>query len=585
MTLFSGKLRNISRMNVFIVLSLFIVTVVSTLIAGVLFYLRSTALLTDIYKTNIAGELEQINAESYERIALTDAFFSHLASDAQIRAALDPAAEGYADLGGAERRIEIERRLSLLTINDYLWDRKLMNAVYIFDAEGAASGAASGGEGGKNAAEQAARAYGNEENVLQISMPDGLGNSVYFVKNIFSSYTGKRMATVVIEVDKDGWMSDYSAGIDENWIVMLYGESLLLTRGDTDGVSVSGILSAATDAGGFADAEIDGRGYFIGSRAIDAASLLSVVAVPKEYALSNLREAQSEFAAAIAVIALTAMLFTAVLGVAVTSPIKRMTDYVRDISRRKTPLSRPKGLFKEFDEFAAAFNDMLEKLEVYYNDLHEQKVLLKNAEIKALQAQISPHFLFNVLNTIMWKAEIGGSGEIYQMVLSLSELLRANVLSIDRDYVTVREELDYARFYIYLQQQRFEGKINAEISCDGVSEEALVPRFCIQPLVENAIEHGFEPLPDDGSDRRLKISLSSENGGIRVTVEDNGAGFPDGFDAENLEPSEGRQHTRVGLKNLRQRLLLLAGRENGLKAESGGGGTVITFWLPETRGK
>jgi sensor histidine kinase YesM len=178
----------------------------------------------------------------------------------------------------------------------------------------------------------------------------------------------------------------------------------------------------------------------------------------------------------------------------------------------------------------------------------------------------------------------------------------------DKAFVTLKEELDYARFYIYLQQQRFGGKFEVDIDAGGVPEDTPVPRFCIQPLVENAILHGFEPQPDDGRAQALTVRVSPEGEGLRVRVEDNGVGLPDGFSADagnentgfrELSMKRGREggtrtrlgvgladkhtdgkHSGVALKNLNARLVLLGGKKSRLSAFTEGGKTVVTFWLP-----
>jgi sensor histidine kinase YesM len=213
--------------------------------------------------------------------------------------------------------------------------------------------------------------------------------------------------------------------------------------------------------------------------------------------------------------------------------------------------------------------------------LHRQRMLLKEAEIKALQAQINPHFLFNVLNTLAWKAEIEGNSEIYQMALSLGELLRANILSIDKDLVTLQEELEYSRYYVYLQQQRFGDKFTMEVENEGVAADFLLPRFSIQPLVENAILHGFEPKPDDGQKSLLTIKIAPADGGINVAVRDNGVGFPADFEIERIVPSGRGTHTHIGLRNLRERLILLGGKKSRLSIKREGNDTVVSFWLPQ----
>ena len=106
--------------------------------------------------------------------------------------------------------------------------------------------------------------------------------------------------------------------------------------------------------------------------------------------------------------------------------------------------------------------------------------MLKNAEIKALQAQMDPHFLFNVLDSIAWKASISDNDDIYQMVISLGELMRMNIRAKDNEMVTLEQELNYIRFYLHLQQNRFEGKYETEIIVDEALLQHQIPYSLIR---------------------------------------------------------------------------------------------------------
>jgi hypothetical protein len=370
---------------------------------------------------------------------------------------------------------------------------------------------------------------------LQLRSHPASGEAIFFAKNIYSIHTGERIATIVTDIDIDVWAQTFTAGTDENWLIFLYNKNMWLTFGQDmpEYEIVSAIQNAANSQNGFQEIAIGKTEYFLVSQTLAEAGLVSVVAAPRDYLFRELDESLASFIAWYSLIALVSMGFTAAVCFLVTRP------------------------------------------------LHRQQMLLKETEIKALQAQINPHFLFNVLNTIAWKAEIEGKSDIYQMALSLGELLRANILSIDKDFVTLREELDYTQYYVYLQQQRFGDKFTMKIENEGVADDFLLPRFSIQPLVENAILHGFEPKPDEGEKCLLTIAISPQNEGVSVTVRDNGVGFPADFEIERLVPSGRGTHTHIGLRNLRERLILLGGKKSRLSIRREGGDTVVSFWLPQ----
>ena len=582
MSSFIGKLRTKTRLNIFITGSMFLTVAISQLLAGALFYFSSERALTRVYREEVMRRLEQINRSAHERIVIIDSMYPLFMSNTIIRENLDPVTPAYRSKGPIERRLEIERQMSYMIVTSYLWTEGLVNAVYIFDTLGNHAGFSPY----KSPEQELIRArtvyHELDRSATGLKIKRGAaGQSIYFIKNVFSMYTGEKIAAILIDINGEKWKTLHSAGTDENWLVLMYSGDLLLNlgRGTASPEETDGIVALSRERAGFQENTLRGTDYFIASQKTGYADLVSVVAAPRQNLLRDMRKTLRVFIVLYLVMMLASLVFTTLISVSVTSPIKKMTAYVRAVSGRHTGTRRPEGMFAEFEEFAAAFTEMLGRMEMYYTGLRHQQLLLKNAEIKALRSQIAPHFLFNVLNTIAWKAEISGNTEIYQMTIMLSELLRANILSNDQDFVSLKEELDYARFYIELQQRRFEDKFTVEMVYDDTLSGLPVPRFSIQPLVENAIAHGLEPLSAGG---RLAVRVLPERDGVYVEVEDNGAGFPDDFDINAALPPEAGSHTRVGLKNLNQRLILLGGAESALSIRSGTEGrTVVSFKIPD----
>lgn len=570
-----------TRLNMFITVSMFFTVALSLLLAGALFYIGSARALTLVYRDAIVQRLAQINLNAREQLVIIDSMYPLFMSNTIIRENLDPATPAYRDKTPVERRLEIERQMEYMIVSAYLWSEGFAKAVYIFDtANGCAVFSLYNYPG--EALERARTACGTIDGAAVgfHIIRGGDGGSIYFIRNIFSMYTGKKIASILIDINEEKWKKLYSTGNDENQIILMYSENLVLNLGGSSGSpeEIAGMVNLSRGQPGFQEKKLGAVDYFIASRKTGFADLVSVVAAPKQYLLRDMNKTLWVFIALYVATMLISLVLTSLLSYSITSPITKMTAYVRAVSGRHTEVKRPEGMFAEFEEFVSAFTDMLGRVEMYYTDLHNQRLLLKNAEIKALRSQIAPHFLFNLLNTIAWKAEMSGNAEIYRMTISLSELLRANILSNDKDFVTLKEELDYARFYIQLQQYRFEEKFTVEIFHDDSLADLPIPRFSIQPLVENAISHGLEPLPDGG---RLVVSVWTEQGGVYASVEDNGVGFPPDFDI-NAAPHEEGTHTGVGLKNLNQRLILLGGGECGLSIRANKDGlTVVSFRIPE----
>ncbi len=191
---------------------------------------------------------------------------------------------------------------------------------------------------------------------------------------------------------------------------------------------------------------------------------------------------------------------------------------------------------------------------------------LSRAQWRTLQMQLHPHFLFNTLNTVAMLIRTGDGPRALTMIAGLGDLLRQILDDAGQQEVSLREELAFLERYLGIERVRFSDRLRVRIAAEPESMEAFVPRFMLQPLVENAIRHGIEKRTDSGA---LTITANRADGVLRVAVEDDGPGPPQ-------TPSSG-----VGLSNARERLRYLYGDGASLSLASvPGGGAVATVVLP-----
>lgn len=204
-----------------------------------------------------------------------------------------------------------------------------------------------------------------------------------------------------------------------------------------------------------------------------------------------------------------------------------------------------------------------------------QGQLLADAEIRSLQAQMNPHFLFNVLNTV--KSFIRTKPEeARQMVMHLSKFLRKNMSNGNQRLITIRDEYELVMSYLNLIKSRLGEQLEFTADIDESVLEHQIPPFTIQPLIENAIVHGIKHIPRPGI---IRLSVKAETGNdgklhARITVEDNGVGLA----TDQLSGEE--DHAGMALGNIKQRLSFHYGKEHPLEIESKPGeGTKIRFWV------
>jgi len=200
----------------------------------------------------------------------------------------------------------------------------------------------------------------------------------------------------------------------------------------------------------------------------------------------------------------------------------------------------------------------------------EIRRLVSQAELRALQSQINPHFLFNSLNTL-YGAIPRESAEDRRMVLNLAEIFRY-CLKPERTLIPLAEELQIVRAYLEIETLRLGDKLRTAIEIDPTTEQALIPILSVQPLIENAVKHGVSARGQG----TVRLRARRGNQGVHVSVSDDGEGFPA---VRNLGSGPG-----LGLDNVRQRLRLCFGDATHLDVESTPRGTTVSFLVPAAAG-
>ncbi len=215
------------------------------------------------------------------------------------------------------------------------------------------------------------------------------------------------------------------------------------------------------------------------------------------------------------------------------------------------------------NRLAAAINAQVDRFRS-----SEMQRLVAQAELRALQSQINPHFLFNALNTLYGIIPRQSSGA-RQTVLNLSEIFRY-FLQSDRTFIQLRDELEIVKSYLEIERLRLGPRLETRIDVDDAALSARIPVLSIQPLVENAIKHGLAPKADQGL---LIVTARTSDENVFIEVRDTGLG---------MRPPKAPDHSGagVGLNNVRRRLELCFGVETDLAIDSGPNGTTVRFVVP-----
>ncbi|MDV4747791.1 sensor histidine kinase [Enterococcus faecium] len=232
----------------------------------------------------------------------------------------------------------------------------------------------------------------------------------------------------------------------------------------------------------------------------------------------------------------------------------------------------------ELKELSIGINEMLDSINQFVEDIYKLEIKQQDAHMRALQAQINPHFLYNTLEYIRMYAISEGSEELADVVYAFSALLRNN--TNQEKTITLKEELDFCEKYVYLYQVRYPNRVAYHFMIDPDLEKIEVPKFVIQPLVENYFKHGIDFTRFDNA---LSVKVLQEDKRVRIIVKDNGRGMTEKRlkqVEEKLSHPKVELHESIGLQNVNERLRANFGSSYYMSLENNetGGLTVsITF--------
>ncbi|HET7578077.1 MAG TPA: sensor histidine kinase [Bacillales bacterium] len=276
----------------------------------------------------------------------------------------------------------------------------------------------------------------------------------------------------------------------------------------------------------------------------------------------------------------------------ITQPIERLTDAAEEISSGKFNGKPVRASTKDELRFlASTFNDMRANLYELVEEMKQKSELdklLKEMELKSLQSQINPHFLFNILNTVSRTAYLEEADRTSELIESTAALLRHNLSSLDKP-TTLGKEVDIIREYFFLQEARFGERVRFTIDINEACLKIAVPNMTLQPVVENAFIHGIESY-EEGAEIAIHIDYRGPD--VIVEVIDNGVGMDEEsrrrlLDMEDeTEQMEPKGHsTGLGLKNVIKRLELFYRREHLVEIDSEpDNGTVVKLRFPVQEG-
>jgi sensor histidine kinase YesM len=288
------------------------------------------------------------------------------------------------------------------------------------------------------------------------------------------------------------------------------------------------------------------------------------------------------------------LLFTYWFSLSITRPVQKLTLAAKELSRGRFDLhvdvasnDEISFLAKMFDRMRININNLILEIQQkaqLEKELQQSKLLLQESQLRSLQSQINPHFLFNTLDTLSKKAYLEGSEETSDLLATVAGLLRYNLKRLDRS-VTLYEEVNVLRQYMEIQKARFTDRLQFHSEIDESCMYVQIPGLTLQPIVENAVIHAVEPREEGGT---IQFRIMDDGERVIVEIADDGPGMTAlkirQILEEHVVETEGHS-TGIGFSNVIQRLRLFYGCDDVIEIESEmGQGTMVRMKIPKTRG-
>lgn len=416
----------------------------------------------------------------------------------------------------------------------------------------------------------------------EVSSTVGTRYHVFSIARELRSFdSGQILGYIVIDINPEAVMNILSRvhlGVRESLYITDQGGGIVIRR-ETEDYTVG--LGAPAGEGVSHVKRPDGEQLLVAYVTSELTGWTTVSAVPvRELMKDSLRVRNSITLIGAACIGL-AMLFSVFIAFRITNPLRKLSRLMRKVEQGDLKVAFPVQSRDEVGRLGRAFNTMVSKLSELGYLLYETEIREKDAQIAALQSKINPHFLYNTLGSISMYAELEGKHEIVTMANNLSRLLRYS-LSSRKDMVTLRDELEHVKGYMAIQKLRYEDRIDFQMEVDERLLDCTVIPLSIQPIVENAINHGLDKGIGEG---RIRLVCTEENGALSIIVEDDGIGMTEDQIHDirrrlQVDKDLGGK-TGNGILNVHRRILLHFGAPYGVKLESlPYRGLKVTLMLP-----
>lgn len=339
-----------------------------------------------------------------------------------------------------------------------------------------------------------------------------------------------------------------------------------------------GVLAAES---GFEQLVIDGQRYFVSFDSAQWNGWKLLNCVPESEYYNNLRHIAWTTILLSVVCMMVICLMAVFVSRHISQPVRQLLNATNRVCRKQFDVQLERRTDDELGELVDGFNRMVKNLNDVFLQLRREEEEKRRAQVRTLQYQINPHFLYNTLGSISMIASVHGDTDVSDMVATLSRLLRNAIRYADK-LITVEKELDNLRDFLSLMQVRYQNRIEISFETDPAAMQCRMPGMLLQPLAENALLHGLsEKLNQNSGNAHLKISAAVKDETLLLGIHDNGCGMTQEQIREIFCGTDDGQGTHIGIRNIHDRIVLYFGNGYGLQLESETGKyTTVLMRLP-----
>jgi two-component system, sensor histidine kinase YesM len=438
------------------------------------------------------------------------------------------------------------------------------------------------------------------ENVFSGEREDELQTNLFFMRvdheilvmhriNRFDTKAPRALMMIHMKPEVFGEILDKIKTSDDETVVVLNDadQIIQMNKGEGESPSSKVIISLLDEMKNSPNQFIEADGHFYFYSSVSDGKLQVIKIVPNHVLVNTIVKTLLIGLLIAMLNIIVAIFFSFIFSNIISKPIIRLSNKMQTLTLDSRNNTKTVKRDDEIGILHTSFNEMVKRNQKLLFQDYQSKIEARDAQIRALQAQINPHFMYNTLQVIGGMALEKSVQEIYSITLALSDIMRYS-LNFSKEMVPLREEIIYLNSYLFIQNQRFGNRLHVKQSIDDSLMDTLVPKLIVQPIIENCLKHGFQ---DKAGDWNISISTEVMNeNDFFLTIEDNGQGIS----RECLESIQAELKlgtvkamnaaSNIGLNNVNSRIKLYHGEQYCLSVKSSEGkGAVITLFMKMIR--